>query len=255
MSELFDDDFTAELKTYFLENLILEIEDDIDLIDDSIWARIRSESTKQAIQTWAVDARTNEFLHLAEWLENFEEKTASLQNALDFKKYLEALKGYVNALLVEKSDTPELAAKFLSLGQSNEEILFLHCQFGGQRFAVPLLNVVEISSNRPLCALPEKKAGLLGVIPFRGDAIPVISFEDHGFVPADSNHICYVICEVEGLRFSLQVTGTDDLLKLRESELQNIEEQSSLIQTSFVKQFFVKDNQNIMILDLEKLVA
>lgn len=255
MSDFFGDEFTADLRAYFLEKLVLEIEDSIDLVDDVIWMRIRSETAKQATQVWAVDAKTNEFVYLAAWLEKFEEEAKVFRSALEFKKYLEALREYVKALSVEKVDSLELATKFSSLGQSRRDSLFLHCRFGVQDFAIPLLNVVEISGNRPLFSLPEKKSGLLGVIPFRGDAVPVISFVDHGFVPVSTDNLCYVICEFNSMRFSLQVTETEDLLKIDESELQSVESHSSIIQTSFVKQFYLKNAKSVMILDLIKLVA
>lgn len=255
MSDFFSDDFTAELKRYFLENLMVQITDNIDLIDDSIWMRIRSESAKQATEVWAVDARTNDFVYLAEWLEKFDEKTRTIQNASALKKYLDAVKDYVKTLQVERVDSAELAAKFSSLGESNVNILLLHCRFGEQNFAIPLLNVIEIVSARPLFPLPEKREGLLGVITFRGDVIPVISFQDHGFVSAVNDHICYVICELDGMRFSLQVNETDNLIKLRETDLQTVQNHSAMIQNSFVKQFYVHEQKNVMILDLNKLVA
>lgn len=255
MSDFFGDDFTADLRAYFLEKFVLEIEDSIDLIDDSIWMRIRSETTKQAAQVWAVDAKTNEFVYLAAWLEKFEEETKVFRNALEFKKYLEALRGYVKALSVEKVDSFELAAKFSSLGQSRRDSLFLHCRFGSQDFAIPLLNVVEISGSRPLFSLPDRKKGLLGVIPFRGDAVPVISFADHGFAPVNKDDLYYVVCEFDSMRFSLQVTETEDLLKIDESELQSVESHSTIIQTSFIKHFYLKNSRSVMVLDLGKLVA
>lgn len=255
MSDFFGDDFTADLKAYFLEKFVLEIKDSIDLIDDTIWMRIRSETAKQATQVWAVDAKTNEFVYLAAWLEKFEEETTVFRSASEFKKYLEALSGYVKALLVEKVDSLELAAKFSSLGQSRRDSLFLHCRFGVQDFAIPLLNVVEICGSRPLFSLPERKSGLAGVIPFRGDAVPVISFVDHGFAPVDTDDLCYVICEFDSMRFSLQATETDDLLKIDESELQSVESHSTIIQASFIKQFYFKNSKSVMLLDLIKLVA
>ncbi|MGZ3773783.1 MAG: chemotaxis protein CheW [Pseudobdellovibrionaceae bacterium] len=255
MSDFFGDDFTADLKKYFLENLTLEVRDVIDLIDDSLWVRIRTESVRKASHVWAVDAKTNGFIYLAEWLEGFEERTAVAKNSFDFKNYLETLCEYVKALLLEKVDTPELAKKYSSFDQTQKDFIFLFCRFGKQDFVVPLANVVEIGGNKPLVALPDKKNGLMGVIPFRGDAIPVVNFQDYGFSPVDQEKVFYVICEFDGSRFSLQVTETDNLLKVAEADLQNIEGHSSVIQSTFIKQFFVKENKSVIVLDLEKLVA
>lgn len=254
MSDFFGDDFTAELKSYFLDSLIKETEKFIDLIDESLWKRIRNEVAEQT-KSWAVDAKTNEFFHLTEWLESFEARASATQEPAEFVKFLRAIKAYAEALLVEKIDSAELAAKFSLVAESRHETLFLHCKWGAQDFAIPILNVVEISSQLPLYALPEKRQGLLGVVPFRGEAVPVVNFHDHGFMNVEAKNTYYVICEHEGVRFSLQVTETDDLVSLRDSELQNIENHSSMIQASFVKQVFIKDSKNVMVLDLEKLVA
>ncbi len=103
--------------------------------------------------------------------------------------------------------------------------------------------------------MPDKKTGILGVIPFRGEAVPVVSFAELGFLDAESKNAFYVICEHQSVRFSLQVTATEDLVSLRESELLNAEGAETMIPASFVSRFFVKNNKSIMILDVEKMVA
>ncbi len=101
MSDFFGDDFTAELKAYFLDSLIKESDKFIDLIEDSLWKRIRSEVCEQT-QAWAVDAKTNEFHHLKEWLEGFTDRANNLSDAQDLIKALKSLKSYAEALLKEK---------------------------------------------------------------------------------------------------------------------------------------------------------
>lgn len=253
MSDFFGDDFTAELKAYFLDSLVQETEKFIDLVDEGIWRRIRSE-VLEAMKTWVVDAKTNEFLHLMSWLELYAERTQDVESAADFLKSLQVLKNYAETLKVEK-DSLELAEKFSHVVKSQKQALFLHCQFGLQDFAVPLLGVVEIIDNLTLYPLPQKKPGFLGVIPVRGEAIPVVNLQDHGFFADDTSKKLYVVCEHGGVRFSLQVTKTESLVNLRDSELHAVEGQGCLIQASFVKEFFMKENKNIMVIDLEKLVA
>lgn len=253
MSDFFGDDFTAELKSYFIGSLILEVEKFIDLVEDSQWKRIHLEVIEQS-KVWAVDAKTNEFLHLMDWLEGYEERTRSLVDATELVASLEAVKNYAESLR-DSQDSAELAEKYSQVAQSQKQAIFLQCSFGNQEFAVPLLSVVEIIGNLPLFQLPQKKAGLLGVIPFRGEAIPVVNFQEYGFFNSESDKAFFVVCEHEGARFSLQVTKTEDLVNLRDAELTGVNEQSALIQASFVKQFFIKDGKSIMILDLEKLAA
>lgn len=255
MSDFFSDDFTAELKTYFLESLVAETQKFMDLLDNSTWKRIYSEVVEQT-KAWAVDAKTNEFLHLTIWLEKFEENTKSVKDAQELTKSLQALKNYAEALKVDRVDSPELSAKCFPMAHGGQsQALFLHCLTGQQEYAIPLLSVVEISGSLPLFSLPQKKLGLMGVVPYRGEAVPVLNLQDHGFEKMDSQNIFYVICEHNGVRFSLPITATRDLVNLRDSELHNVESQKSIMQVPFVNQFFIKENKSVMILDLEKLVA
>ncbi|KYG69409.1 chemotaxis protein [Bdellovibrio bacteriovorus] len=254
MSDFFSDDFTAELKAYFLDSVCKEADKFIDLTDESTLRRIRNEVGEQT-RAWAVDAKTNEFVHFSQWLELFEERTQSFKEPRELIKSLKTLKAYAEALIQEKADTADHPVRFALSAELRQDVQLLHCRWGNQDFAIPLLNVVEISSQIPLYPLPDKKDGLMGVIPFRGEAVPVISFHDHGFNHSEIKNTFYVICEHQGVRFSLQVTETDDLMSLKESELLNVESHSTVIQTAFVSKFFIKGNKSIMILDLEKLVA
>lgn len=253
MSDFFSDDFTAELKAYFLDNLSKECDKFLDLVDDKLWKRISTEVC-DAAKTWAVDAKTNEFEHLASWFENIEARMQAIENEADLKKSIQTIKKYVEALKHEK-DSPELAAQFVDEIHEKQSSLFLHCLYGSQSFAIPLLNVIEICSDLPLYKLPQKKPGLLGVIPFRGEAVPVISFMDFGFGAHQHEKLCYVICEHENVRLSLQVTKTDDLVSLQESDIFKVDGENNIIQASFVNKFFIKENKNVMILDFQKMVA
>ncbi|NUN04542.1 MAG: chemotaxis protein CheW [Bdellovibrio sp.] len=254
MSDFFGDDFTVELKRYFLDNLSKEVDKHVDLVDDSHWTRIRSEVCELS-QSWSVDAKSNEFSHFAQWLADFSERVKDLQHASEFTKALLVIKSYCENLTSDSNDTAELAAKYSSVVESRHEVMFLQCKWGQQDFAIPLLKVVEITGGLSLYSMPDKKDGILGVIPFRGEAVPVVSFAELGFLEADSKNAFYVICEHESVRFSLQVTATEDLVSLRESELLNAEGAETMIPASFVSRFFVKNKKSIMILDVEKMVA
>ena len=82
MSDFFGDDFTAELKSYFLESLNKEADKFLDLIDDSNWQKIRSEFADHCL-SWAADARTNEFTYLGQWLDVFNERSEIFNESKD----------------------------------------------------------------------------------------------------------------------------------------------------------------------------
>ncbi len=254
MSDFFGDDFTVELKKYFLDATVKEVESFIDLVDQSTLGKVTAEIREKA-ESWVVDAKSNEFTSLEAWLNDFNSKIDSLDSAEQMIKALTLLQKYLTALLVDGKDSNELAQQFPLVAQSSREALFLHCKTGEQQFVVPILNVIEITSSLPLFPLPDTRTGLAGVIPFRGEAIPVIDLKSYGFHSVNTNKFYYVICDHAGTRFSLQVTETDELLSLKDKDMQNLSEHPTMLSVPFIKQFFVKDEHSVMVLDVEKLVA
>ncbi|QDK36618.1 chemotaxis protein CheW [Bdellovibrio sp. NC01] len=254
MSDFFGDDFTAELKGYYLDSLSQELDKFVDLLDESTWNRIRAE-IRDATKTWIVDAKSNEFEFLSNWFQTFSEKLDQFAGPADLIPALRLANKYVEQLMDTKKDSPEIAAQFTLTVEQQGESLYLHCKVSDQEFVIPIKNVVEVIPALPLFPLPQKKSGLLGVIPFRGDAIPVFSLQDYGFNKNETNDFFYVICDYEGTRFSLQVTETEELISLRNKELQSIEANPVMISVPFIRNFFVKDQRSVMVLDIERLVA
>ncbi|HWU43868.1 MAG TPA: chemotaxis protein CheW [Bdellovibrio sp.] len=254
MSDFFGDDFTAELKGYYLESLLKELQKFIDLLDEGTLKRVRAEIREQC-PSWSVNAKSNEFEFFSRWLESFFEKLDLFATSKDLISALKTAKKYVETLQSSKKDTAEYAAQFALTAESQSECLYLHCKIAAQEFVIPIKNVVEIIASLPLHPLPNARPGLAGVIPFRGDAIPVYCLQDFGFQKNEKLQSYYVICEYEGTRFSLQVTETDELIKLRDKDLQAIDSSSVIHSAPFIHQFFVKDQRSIMVLDIERLVA
>lgn len=252
MSDFFSDDFTAELKAYFLNSLITEGDKFLDLVDDQTWKSIALE-VKEHFDSWAVDAKTNEYSFLSAWLnENAASLSESKETLLD---QLQNLKAYAQSLIDTKSDSPELSTKFAGAIRETVEISYLHCRNGLQDFALPLLNVIEITPSLPSFDLPESRKGIAGLIAFRGEAIPVISLQDYGFADLGEKSYYFVICHIDSIRFALQVTETDDLMQIKSQDLQLVDDTKSSSFTNLSKGFFNKNNCNIMVLDLKKLVA
>lgn len=254
MSDFFGDDFTAELKSYFLESINKEADNFLDLVEDSNWQKIRTEFYEKC-SAWAADARTNEFTYLAQWLDVFGERSQLFNEAKDLTKAIQTFKSYIEALAIDKTDSAEISLKFALTEENLREVVLLHCHQGEEDFAVPLLNVIEISGNLPLFPLPERQHGILGVIPYRGEAVPVLNLRDYGFGQIGSEKPCYVICDFSGKLFSLAVSKAEDLFKIKETEIQNVKEHTFMSTSEFVNQFFIKGEKNIMLLDFEKLVA
>lgn len=254
MSDFFGDDFTVELKKYFLESLPPEIEKFQDLLDDVTFARVLPEVREQ-VAAWVVDAKTNEFVALGAWLDVFVARTAEFKEFEDLLSALELFQSYIACLLEGQKDSEELASQFAFTAVGRKDSLYLHCKMGVQDFVIPIQSVIEISGPLALFPLPQKQEGLLGVVPFRGEALPVFDLSEYGFQKVTSDFFYYVICEFEDSRFAVQVSETDELISVNEKELQARDASSSLTTANFIQSFFIRDNKSLMVLDLEKLVA
>ena len=252
--DFFGDDFTAELKGYYLDSLQKEIAKFIDLIDESTWKKVRVEIREQS-QSWSVDAKSNEFEFLSAWFLDLQAKLDLYSSHQDLIHALQTAKKYVENLVETKKDSADYPSQYALTAEAQGETLYLHCKVTDQEFVIPIKNVVEVIGSLPLFPLPEKRRGFLGVIPFRGDAVPVFNLQDHGFQNVSSNRLFYVICEFEGLRFSLQVTETDELINLHDKDLQSVENNSVMNSVSFIRNSFVKDQRSMLVLDIERLVA
>jgi purine-binding chemotaxis protein CheW len=180
VSDFFGDDFTVELKKYFLESLPPEIEKFQDLLDDATFNRVLPEIREQ-ISAWVVDAKTNEFLSLAKWLEAFVVRTEELKEFEDLVIALGLFQSYISGLLEGQKDSEEYAAQFAFTSVGRKDAVYLHCKMGVQDFVIPIQSVIEISGPLLLFPLPEKQAGLLGVVPFRGEALPVFDLSEYVF--------------------------------------------------------------------------
>lgn len=254
MSDIFGDDFTEELKKYYLSALVSDIGKFIDLLDDSTWKRIKAE-IQDAIPNWIVDARTNEFEYIAEWMGRLTEYVNGSTSADAIISYLEVARRYSSHLLGTLKDNAEFPAIYNLNREMQGHSFYLHCKFFEQEFVIPIRNVVEVIPTLPVYSLPERHNGILGFISFRGDAIPVLNWWDFGLVEHEPKPFLYVICEFEGTKFSLQVTQTEELLKINDNDLQAVESSSFMKEVPFIKSFFIRDNHSVMVLDIEMLVA
>jgi len=254
MSDFFGDDFTIELKLYFVEALLTEVESFIDLVDASTWKKLIPE-IQEKTETWSVDAISNEFTFLADWIVTFRAKSKDFENETFFARALQQLKSYLLVLKDKKKDSAEIAANFLFEMADQKEHLYLACDLGQHEFVISVQYICEVIAQTPIHPLPEKAQKFLGLITFRGEALPLFDLGAFGFAFTAAEKSCFVICEWKGQRFALQMHAADKLIKMSAAEVQKFNKEASLITADFAQDFFIKDNKSVMILDIEKLVA
>lgn len=252
-SDFFGDDFTKDLKKFYLDNIITDIDKYIVLIKDSN-LKLYQEEIKEKIEDWQRDAQTNEFNLFAKWLSLFAIKIESCKKAEEFKFLIHRLHLYLDDLLVALTDSEEMFKKHTLENHSRKE-LYLYCRHGIQEFLLPIENVLEVISKAKVSPLPDYHFGISGVLAVRGEIFPVYNLIEFGFQEIEEKVVYYVICDYQGARFAVPVTQTDQLLTVDSKEMQQADSRRDFITAHFISSFIIKDKKSVMVFDLEKLVA
>lgn len=252
-SDFFGDDFTKDLKKYYLDNIITDIDKYIVLIKDTNLS-LYQEEVKNKIEDWQRDAQTNEFLLFSNWLTEFGAKLELCKKSEEFKLLIHRLHLYLDDLLLNLVDSEVLFKKHTLQNHSRKE-LYLYCRHGIQEFLLPIENVLEVISKAVVSPLPDYHFGISGVLAVRGEIFPVYNLIEFGFQPIQEKIIYYVICDFQGARFAVPVTQTDQLLTVDSKEMQQADAKRDFITAHFISSFIIKDKKSVMVFDLEKLVA
>lgn len=255
MSDFFGDDFTADLKKFFLKSLLDELEQIASAADEDTWEIFRDEALVKC-PDFISDSKANEFVNFSSWMEKFVKHIASAKNFTEFSAAIDRAFSYTENLHETLDDSIELTNKY-SLGNlSIQKNLYLHCEVSEQNFLIPVNFVLEVLGNISVTPFPMKKNGFSGMVPYRGDATPVICLQDHGLPDQDnSGNICYVVCEHEGEKLALAVHKADRLLEISSEDLQESPKSGGVINVPFLTHFVIHENKNMMLFALEKMVS
>lgn len=251
MSDFFNDDFTAELKAYFLSQFHDEVVKYLEASDEDSWPVFRDEISEKFAE-WIVDAKTNEFVFFSAWLENLVPLLAACEDLNFFLSCLGQLSLYLQELAQSKKDSEASAAQFNLSALSNRARHYLHCRIDKYDLVLPVAFIIEVTGDKKISPLPQPLSGLSGMMAYRGEAVPVFAFPE---LTADHKNFSYIICEVERQLFALQVTHVDQLFEIKEQDLQEKNASGNVFNRDCITHFISRDNKNMMVFDLQRLVA
>lgn len=254
MDSLFDDDFTAELRGYFITSFSGEIEKIVSVAAEANWKTNRAEMLEK-LPDWIRDSGLNEFEHLSKWLQKLKEILPPMKKFEEYKAVMGLLKSYLQEMQKSKKDNEKYLTQFSIDAHSGTTELYLYCKIENQEFVVPVDLVTEVISNKAVTPFPEHKTGFKGLIAVRGEVVPVFDLRHYGFESSQKKSVYFIVCEAKGVRFAFDVTETDQLLSLHTKEFQDASKGRGLISAPFIKKFFIRNNTNVMLFDLEQLVA
>ena len=253
MSDFLNDDFTEELKIYFIESVKTRLHF---LVANPIGKdKAGIEVFKEEFSGWVVDAETNELLFFSKWLKTLFEKESIFESEKSFSKYLLMTLDYAERLSGNiKADE----AIFKELNERFSETLeeqYLVFQIHESVFALPLKVIREITSFKKYSPLMDKTDKVLGYMSFRGEALPVIDLSYAGL--KDSVEDCQVgiICSVKENQFVICAKNTKELVSVSESQLRRISTFEADQASTFVSNILLYAEENALVLDVEKMVA
>lgn len=146
----------------------------------------------------------------------------------------------------------------------SSQTAYLVCIKDGRRFALPAHCVQEILTDRGCKSLPVPRLKVIGVIPFRGAILPIISwaktrqgsqeqaaFLEHSGIKPISR--CIVVCQHAAKNFGLQMDHVLSVTKVEASLLQPLAEE--IKGDGVVHSLAVIDGTTVSFVDLDHVIA
>lgn len=253
MSQYLNDDFTIELKIYFLESLSARFR--------SLHQTFGSDKGFESAQilseavSWAGDAKTNEILFFSRWLDQLVTQSKILDSETVFKKFIETTLIYIERLLKNIDQDSEIFHELNGVFFESLEEQYLLFYLQKEQFALPLKFIREVTTLKTIDPLLQKHPLVYGYMAFRGQALPVIDLAVCGISEDLEKCKIGIICNWQGREFVICATETKELASVSEG---NLKELTLFEAEKFGKYFsnvLTLDDKNTLVFDLETLVA
>lgn len=254
MSDFFSDDFTVELKIYFVESIksrcqVLLADLEVENFDECL------ENLKEEVQSWVADAQTNELTYLAKWFQGFFEKENTQDSIKSLKSYLQVTQEYTHKLLGNIAEDGKIFAEIQDSYSESFQEQYLVFKMNQEFYAVTLKSIKEVTILKKLSKLIEPQDRILGYMPFRGEAIPVLDMTFLGIPEKVDNCQVGIVCTFKGREFLIYAKETKELVSASESQLRALSTLDSRDGTTFIKNVLLFDNSHALVLDVEKMAA
>ncbi len=140
---------------------------------------------------------------------------------------------------------------------------YLTFQLGGERYALPILDIVEIIEYRPLTTVPTMPGYIHGVLNLRGSAVPVVdlSIRFQQSATAIARRTSVIIVDVGrggpsggGRRTGILVDAVHKVLHLTADDIEPPPDLGGDLRADVIRGMAKHDEQFIAILDLDHLL-
>lgn len=115
-------------------------------------------------------------------------------------------------------------------------------------YGIEISSVVDVYEYMESVRVPNGEHYIEGIINLRGDVVTIINLKERIKIDRNRNEENVIICEFNKEKFGLTVDTVDGILDIDKPV-------SSDTEGGFVKGFIEKNNKEIMILDLRKIIT
>lgn len=127
----------------------------------------------------------------------------------------------------------------------------------GQLFAIPSSEVVEIIRMQPITFVPKIPPFIIGVINLRGKIVPLVDvrLKFNKEKREYDDHTSIIVAEVNDLSVGLIVDSVNDVTNIAKNQISDTPRLSKDTTNSFVKGIATLNENAVMILDIERILA
>lgn len=133
---------------------------------------------------------------------------------------------------------------------------YLSFTVGVENFAVPLLTVREVIAMPDVTALPHAPPHVVGIMNLRGQIITIFDLRSCLKAKSESKvETTVIICDFSFGQMGLIVDSVASVLSARADKIAEVPPGSRASQHDFVTNVYSRDNDLILMLDVEKLLS
>jgi purine-binding chemotaxis protein CheW len=142
-----------------------------------------------------------------------------------------------------------------------EKETFLTFLLGQELFAVNVKKVLEVLEKQHITKVPQTPGHILGIINFRGEILPVIdtrvkfNLESHAI--DDKNFVIVYDISTGNNKYIIAATAdaVKDVIEISDTEIKPVPEMGINYDSKFISGAVRRDNDFILILDIEKVFS
>jgi purine-binding chemotaxis protein CheW len=136
----------------------------------------------------------------------------------------------------------------ITFSPENQYLTFF---IGDDAFAIPIRNVIQVMKYSKPSKLPQTSEFISGIIPFRGEIVPVVDFYGNlNFIPNDYSII--IIAKIGEKKFGMIADSIYKIIEIKEKEIEKNISLSDEEGNEYIKGITSIDSIMLIVLDTEK---